>query len=238
MTASYDPLLRRIHWATAVLFIAAMLIGLYCGLQPAGTSPRRQLLEVHKSLGVTLFFLAILRLIVRAATTAPPEPRSFSPLVKIAARLNHWALYAILFVMPVTGYMFSSAGGYSLRYFWTFSWPRLFADNKAVAEAGELAHGALAYVVYAVVALHIAATLWHVVVKKDETLARMWPRTSAMRPDVWFPDYPRSAVSGMVRRTTSRIAKLEWMRATPGIRDRCCLWMRSKSAMSRAMTCR
>lgn len=178
MTASYDPLLRRIHWATAVLFIAAMLIGLYCGLQPAGTSPRRQLLEVHKSLGVTLFFLAILRLIVRAATTAPPEPRSFSPLVKIAARLNHWALYAILFVMPVTGYMFSSAGGYSLRYFWTFSWPRLFANNKAVAEAGELAHGALAYVVYAVVALHIAATLWHVVVKKDETLARMWPRTS------------------------------------------------------------
>ncbi|GIQ74639.1 cytochrome b [Bradyrhizobium sp. RD5-C2] len=178
MTASYDPLLRRIHWATAVLFIAAMLIGLYCGLQPAGTSPRRELLEVHKSLGVTLFFLAILRLMVRAVTTAPPEQGSFSPLVRIAARLNHWALYAILFVMPVTGYMFSSAGGYSLRYFWTFSWPRLFADNKAVAEAGELAHGVLAYFVYAVVALHIAATLWHVVVKKDDTLARMWPRAS------------------------------------------------------------
>ncbi|QIG94736.1 MULTISPECIES: cytochrome b [unclassified Bradyrhizobium] len=181
MTASYDPLLRRIHWATAVLFIAAMLIGLYCGLQPAGTSPRRELLEVHKSLGMTLFMLAILRLIVRTATTAPPEPGSFSPLVKIAARLNHWALYAILFVlfvMPVTGYMFSSAGGYSLRYFWTFSWPRLFADNKAVEHAGELAHGALAYVVYAAVVLHIAATFWHAVVKKDETLARMWPRAS------------------------------------------------------------
>ena len=54
----------------------------------------------------------------------------------------------------------------------------LFADNKAVAEAGELAHGVLAYVVYAVVALHIAATLWHVLVKKDDTLARMWPRAS------------------------------------------------------------
>lgn len=176
MTASYDPLLRRIHWATAVLFIAAMLIGLYCGLQPAGTSPRRQLLEVHKSLGVTLFFLAILRLIVRAATTAPPEPRSFSPLVKIAARLNHWALYAILFVMPVTGYMFSSAGGYSLRYFWTFSWPRMFAGDKAIAHAGEIAHDTLAYLVYLVVGLHIAATLWHAFIVKDETLARMWPR--------------------------------------------------------------
>lgn len=178
MTASYDPLLRKIHWATAVLFIAAMLIGLYCGLQPAGTSPRRELLEVHKSLGVTLFFLAIMRLIVRNATVPPSEPASFSPLVRIAARLNHWALYVILFAMPITGYMFSSAGGYSLRYFWTFSWPRLFAGNRTVERAGELAHGTLAYLVYAAVALHIAATLWHVVVKRDETLSRMWPRAS------------------------------------------------------------
>ncbi|WP_271673379.1 cytochrome b/b6 domain-containing protein [Bradyrhizobium sp. CCBAU 51627] len=51
VTPAYAPLLRRIHWATAVLFIVAMLIGFYCGLQPPGTSPRRELLEVHKSLG-------------------------------------------------------------------------------------------------------------------------------------------------------------------------------------------
>jgi cytochrome b561 len=56
-----------------------MLIGFYCGLQQPGTSPRRELLEVHKSLGVTLFFLAILRLMVRAATTAPGEVSSFGP---------------------------------------------------------------------------------------------------------------------------------------------------------------
>ncbi|WP_245321682.1 cytochrome b [Bradyrhizobium sp. LTSPM299] len=177
MTASYDPLLRRIHWATAVLFIAAMLIGFYCGLQPPGTSPRRELLlEVHKSLGMSLFALAILRLMVRFATTAPAEPGSLSPLVRLAARLNHWALYVILFAMPVTGYMFSSAGGYSLRYFWTFSWPRLFAGNQTIEHAGEVAHGLLAYVVYIAVALHIGATIWHAVVKKDETLSRMWPR--------------------------------------------------------------
>ncbi|WP_316204774.1 cytochrome b [Bradyrhizobium sp. SZCCHNS3004] len=174
-TAAYNPLLRWIHWATAALFIAAMLIGLYCGLQPPGTSPRRELLELHKSLGVTLFVLAILRVMVRAATTAPPEPTSFGPLVRLASRLNHWALYLILFAMPVTGYMFSSAGGYSLKYFGTFSWPRLFAGDKEIAHAGEIAHGTLAYFVYAVVALHVAATLWHALIKQDETLARMWP---------------------------------------------------------------
>ena len=175
--AAYDPLLRRIHWATAVLFIAAMLIGCYCGYQPPGTSPRRELLEVHKSLGVTLFVLAILRILVRSATAAPPEPRSFGRVERVAARLNHWALYLVLLAMPITGYMFSSAGGYSLKYFWLFSWPRLFAGDKAVAEIGEVTHDTLAYFVYLVVGLHIAATLWHVLVKKDETLARMWPST-------------------------------------------------------------
>ncbi len=173
---TYDPLLRWIHWATALLFIAAMLIGLYCGLQPAGTSPRRELLEIHKSLGITLFLLALLRVIVRARTMAPPAPATFSAIVRALSQLNHWALYALLLIMPITGYMFSSAGGYSLRYFGTFSWPRLFAGDKAIAHAGEITHDTLAYVVYLVVGLHIAATLWHEFVKKDETLARMWPR--------------------------------------------------------------
>jgi cytochrome b561 len=176
---SYDPLLRWIHWITAVLFIAAMLIGLYCGWQPPGTSPRRELLELHKSLGVTLFGLAMLRLIVRAATTAPLEPKSFGPLVRLASKLNHWALYGVLLAMPITGYLFSSAGGYSLKYFGMFSWPRLFAGNHELAQTGEWLHGTLAWFVYAVVALHIAATLWHVLVKQDETLARMWPRAGA-----------------------------------------------------------
>ena len=176
---TYDARLRLLHWASAVLFIAAMLIGFYCGLQAPGTSPRRELLEVHKSLGVTLFFLAILRIMVRAATTAPPEPASFGPLVRLAARLNHWALYAVLFAMPITGYLFSSAGGYSLKFFWLFSWPRLISDSPSVAHAGEVSHDALAYLVYVAVALHIMATIWHVAVKRDATLSRMWPAKSS-----------------------------------------------------------
>jgi len=177
VTTAYAPLLRRIHWATAVLFIAAVLIGFYCGLQPPGTSPRRELLEVHKSLGMTLLFLSVLRLMVRAATKVPPEPSSLSALVRFAARINHVALYVILFAMPLTGYAFSAAGGYSLKYFWTFSWPRLVSGSPEIAHAGEVAHDTLAWLVYAVVALHIAATFWHAWVMRDGTLARMWPRT-------------------------------------------------------------
>lgn len=173
---AYAPLLRRIHWIMAILFIAAMLLGAYCGTLPPGTSPRRELLDIHKSLGITLLLLALLRLAVRATTHLPPEPASFGPWVRLASRLNHVALYAILLVMPVTGYMFSSAGGYSLKYFGLFSWPRPFAGNREIAHLGEISHDALAYLVYLAVFLHIAATLWHALVKKDETLQRMWPR--------------------------------------------------------------
>lgn len=173
----YTPLLRWIHWITAALFITAMLIGLYCGLQPAGTSPRRELLEVHKSLGETLLLLTVLRLVVRAMTAAPPHT-GISRLVQLAAGLNHLGLYALLIVMPVTGYLFSSAGGYRLKYFGMFDLPRLFGGNQAVAAFGERSHEFLAWLVYAAVAMHIAATLWHELVEKDGTLARMWPRRS------------------------------------------------------------
>ena len=69
--------------------------------------------------------------------------------------------------MPVTGHIFSSAGGCSLRYFWTFSWPRPFAGDKAIAHLGEITHDALAYLVYSVVGLHIAA-------KQSRILAPPW----------------------------------------------------------------
>jgi cytochrome b561 len=85
------------------------------------------------------------------------------------------SLGAVFHPVRHAGYLFSSAGGYSLKYFWTFSWPRLVVNNQEVARIGETSHDLLAWFVYAVVALHIAATFWHVVVKKDETLARMWP---------------------------------------------------------------
>jgi cytochrome b561 len=171
---TYSAPLRWIHWITAALFIATMLIGLYCGLQPAGTSPRRELLDVHKSLGETLLLLTLLRLAVRAVTAAPPQA-VMNRLVRLAAGLNHVGLYVLLIAMPVTGYLYSSAGGYSLRYFWTFDLPRLFAGNRLVASFGERSHDLLAWVVYATVAMHIGATIWHEAVKKDGTLARMWP---------------------------------------------------------------
>ncbi|MBR0964552.1 cytochrome b [Bradyrhizobium diazoefficiens] len=175
---AYARPMRWIHWITALLFITAALIGFYCGLQPAGTSPRRELLEVHKSLGVTVLVISILRLLVRAIVKAPPQPHTSSLFIRLASGLNHLGLYVLLLAMPVTGYLFSSAGNYRLRYFGTFELPRVFAGQEGVAHFGEVSHDLLAWVVYVAVAMHVLATIWHVVVLKDGTLDRMWPRRS------------------------------------------------------------
>jgi cytochrome b561 len=179
---SYDPVLRAIHWLTAALFLPALLIGLYCSFQTPGTSPRRELLEIHKSLGMTIFCLALIRLAYRLARrNAPPLPESLGAFTRVAAACGHIALYLLMVLMPVTGYAFSSAGGYPLRWFGLFSLPRFFAGDKDLAHIGALAHGLLAYLVYATVGAHILATIWHEAVLKDGTLNRMWPRRASSR---------------------------------------------------------
>jgi len=179
---SYDPVLRAVHWLTAALFLPALLIGLYCSFQQPGTSPRRELLEIHKSLGMTIFCIALFRIVYRLSRrNSPPLPESLGAFNRAAAACGHFALYLLMLLMPITGYAFSSAGGYPLRWFGVFSWPRFFAGDKELAHLGALAHGLLAYLVYATVAAHILATIWHEAVLKDGTLSRMWPRRAASR---------------------------------------------------------
>jgi cytochrome b561 len=174
--AVYDPVLRALHWITAGVFLVALAIGVYASTQAAGTSPRRELLEVHKSLGMTVLFLTLARLAWRARSRQPHTPAAFGWLVRMASSANHWGLYALMLAMPLSGYVNSAAGGYSLKYFWLFSLPRLVPDSKALSLLGEEMHSFIAWIVYLTVTLHVAAVLWHELVKRDGTLSRMWVR--------------------------------------------------------------
>jgi cytochrome b561 len=172
---AYDPVLRALHWITAVVFLIALAIGIYASTQVPGTSPRRELLEVHKSLGMTVLFLTLARLAWRALSERPLTPAAFGWLVRVASSVNHWALYGLMLAMPLSGYTNSAAGGYSLKYFWLFSFPRLLPDSKALSHLGEDLHGLAAWIVYVAVTLQVAAVLWHELVERDGTLSRMWP---------------------------------------------------------------
>ena len=177
-TQVYDPVQRATHWATALIFLTAVALGFYASLQVPGTSPRREILEVHKSLGMSVLFLTLFRLFYRLRIGAPASLPGAAWQTRTAAA-THACLYALMLAMPLSGYLFSSAGNYSLKYFWTFAWPRLFAGDHALSHVAETAHGVLAYLVYTFVALHLLGTAWHVLVLRDGVLRRMAP--SAMR---------------------------------------------------------
>ncbi len=170
----YDPVWRTLHWLMAVLFLFNVGLGYYASTLHPGVPPRPALLDVHKSIGVTLFALVLVRLIWRMMHAHPHLPDSFGPLTRAASALVHGALYALMLGMPLSGYVDSIAGGHPFCWFGLFPVPVLLDRNRSLGDLGEQMHLAGAYAVYALVGLHIAAALWHAV-RRDGVMARMLP---------------------------------------------------------------
>lgn len=169
----YDRAQRLFHWTMAIIIGLAIAVGLYCWTQPPGTSPRRELLDLHKSLGTTAAVLIVLRIGYRLWRGEPPYRRPLPNAVHWAAKAGHLALYGLMILMPVSGYLDSAAGGYSLPWFGLFSWPRLAPLDKALSHRAAEIHEIGAWLLLAVLAIHIAAVAWHAWVVRDEVPSRM-----------------------------------------------------------------
>ncbi|GLS19996.1 cytochrome b [Labrys miyagiensis] len=171
----YDRQQRLFHWLMAAIIFTAIGLGVWAAFLEPGTSPRREILDIHKSLGMTALVLVVLRLVYRLLAGEPLYRNAPPALTHLAARLAHLALYGLMFFMPLTGYLFSASGNYSLPWFGLFSWPRLLPLDKARALLGESLHYWGAWAIGAVLTLHVLAVAWHVLVRKDEVLERMLP---------------------------------------------------------------
>ncbi len=160
----------------AGLIVAAIGLGVVTAYLPVGEQPRKGLLDVHKSIGFTIMGLLLIRIGWRLFTGEPGYRQPLDRLTLIASHAGHAALYALMLFMPVTGYMFSAAGGYSLPWFGLFQWPRLLPRDAGIAEWGEFLHDRTAWVIAAVILLHLAAVAFHHWIKRDEVLSRMTGR--------------------------------------------------------------
>jgi cytochrome b561 len=175
MPAQYDRIQRAFHWTMAAIILAALLLGLWASFLKPGTPVRQAILEIHKSLGITAFLLALPRIAYRMLSKAPRDDADFGWFTHLAARAAHISLYVLMLFMPLTGYVFSAAGGYSLPWFGLFHWPRLLAKNPSLSRAGEMLHDKAAWIIYAIVLLHLAAVAWHQFYRRDHVLRRMLP---------------------------------------------------------------
>jgi cytochrome b561 len=139
---------------------------------PEGAEQTRMLV-LHRSLGVTILAVVVLRLAWRLAHPPPPLPSGTPRVMELISQIIHWLLYALLLLMPVTGYL-QSADGRPVSYFGLLNLPGLPQD-KALGDAAKVLHLLGQWGVYTLVGLHVGATVWHVAIRRDGLLDRMIP---------------------------------------------------------------
>ena len=180
----YGAVAQALHWLMVVLILGLIGVGLYMEDLPVsekmpGTTGYA-LYQLHKSFGLTVLILAVLRLAWRFANPQPPVPKDHGGLVRMGAHLSHLVLYVLIFAMPLSGWLYVSADPLShsvipTRFFDLFEVPNLLAADEAARDTYRAAHGLLYLVLLAVVAVHILASLIHHIWFKDNVLLRMLP---------------------------------------------------------------
>lgn len=163
-----------LHWLMAWLIIAVYFLGLSIDALPVGPD-RIQVVGWHKWLGVTIAFLWGFRVLWRAGHRPPALPASSPAWQNAASHLVHVALYLLMIAIPVSGWLMSSAKGYTTNFFGLFDLPNLLMKDKELGHTLKEVHEVLANSLMALVGLHIAAALKHQLVDKDNLLGRMRP---------------------------------------------------------------
>ncbi|TXN02760.1 cytochrome b [Methylobacterium sp. WL64] len=164
---------RLLHWSMAACIIAMFFIGV--GMVSTIMPTYVPLLATHKTLGVAIFVLALIRLAVRARSGSPPLPADLPAPMKLAAHLSHYGLYALMFAMPLLGWAMLSAGAYPVVLYGGLRLPAILPQNAALHTLLWNAHFYLAFAFFALVLTHVAAALFHALVRRDGVFEAMAP---------------------------------------------------------------
>jgi cytochrome b561 len=163
-----------LHWLVTLLILAAFPLGVYMHELPLSPS-KLQLYSYHKWLGVTVFLLAVARLTWRATHTPPPLPATTPAWQQRAAHGLHFLLYVLLFAIPLSGWLMSSAKGFQTVYLGVLPLPDLVGKDKALGELLTEVHKILNFTLLTLFAAHVAAALKHHFIDRDGVLAQMLP---------------------------------------------------------------
>jgi cytochrome b561 len=161
-----------LHWILALLLAAMLAIGWYM-MSIEDDPGSAWYFDLHKSFGVLFFALVLARMFWRLFHRPSPLPESVSPLETKLASLTHFALYACMFLMPLTGFLGASFTKAGVQFFGV-RLPALGLPSHDLAERFFGLHSALAWILVALIALHVAAGLKHLLVDRDGVFQRMW----------------------------------------------------------------
>jgi cytochrome b561 len=178
--AQYSAVAKGLHWMIAALIVTQFTLAWSADDLPIGLH-KLKLLARHKSFGMTVLMLAVIRLVWRFANRPPALPDGMTPPERWLAKATHIAFYVLLFAMPITGWMMSSAKNYSVSWFGLFTWPNLISQSDDAFVFLQSTHEILAWSLLGIAVLHILAALKHHFWNRDNVLLRMLPFTKPER---------------------------------------------------------
>jgi cytochrome b561 len=174
----YSAVAQGFHWLIAALIVLQFTLGWTAEELPLGARKLARL-DWHKSFGMTILMLAVLRLLWRLFNRAPELPAGMTGIERQLARATHVLFYVLLFVMPLTGWIMSSAKNYSVSWFHQFTWPNLIGPDERAFDLLRTTHDTLSWLLFAFALLHVLAALKHHFWNKDDVLKRMLPFTKS-----------------------------------------------------------
>jgi cytochrome b561 len=174
-TDHYPTTSKLLHWLVAICVLATAPVAI--AMTRVGEGPTQNaLFNFHKSLGVLILILMILRLINRLAVGAPIADPAIAPWQKAASAAVHTSFYVLLLAMPIVGYIANSAFGAPTPFFGLFNVPPIVEKNEALATPLFTFHRWVGWLVIILVLTHVSAALYHHFVRGDNVLRRMLPR--------------------------------------------------------------
>ena len=172
VTAGYTATARALHWLTAALVLTMIPIGIVMANVDLGSTGDR-LYDLHRSFGVVLLPIVVIRLIYRIANPPPPLPGDIPAIQQLAAHMTHWALYLLLIVQSLVGWVATSAYRAPIKVFWLFELPPIWPVDQPFSERAFALHRWIGFALAALICAHIAAALFHHFVRRDQVLLRM-----------------------------------------------------------------
>ncbi len=164
---------RLLHWVMAVCILAMLFIGV--GMESTVMPKYLTLVSIHKPLGIAILVLALLRLAERLRLGTPPLPSNLPEPMKLAAHLSHYALYILMIGMPLLGWAMLSAAQYPVVLYGDVHLPSIAPQSDSLHALLWNAHYYLAFALFALILLHIAAALFHLLVRRDGVFQQMAP---------------------------------------------------------------
>ena len=167
----FTVLQRALHWLMAICILAMLFIGV--GMVSTVMPKYLTLVSIHKPLGIAILVLALIRLAVRLGYGAPSLPVDLPEPMKLAAHLSHYALYALMIGMPLIGWAMLSAAAYPVVLFGGMRLPAILPQSDGLHALLWNAHFYLAFAFFALILLHVAAALFHALIRRDGVFEAM-----------------------------------------------------------------